>query len=204
MLDVEKISIDKDCLDFLQTFLFKSTADHYMACSRRAYLDFNRTLNFKGKKKSQAERQELFDKGTEILRKSITNMMDAGISSQAEYDNWHFEVCTELRNLYTKAGVAFSYGQSQKWLNMMMKYLYVLGTYSFEEIFSFLHPPLDNYIIEAAQSEFDIPRFQNAWSKVDDYQVYLNYQKALRTRISDCPPLRWEFRTWPQMAQQKS
>lgn len=59
-------------------------------------------------------------------------------------------------------------------------------------------------IIEAAQSEFDIPRFQNAWSKVDDYQVYLNYQKALRTRISDCPPLRWEFRTWPQMAQQKS
>lgn len=84
MLDVENISIDKDCLDFLQDFLFKSTVDHHVACSRRAYLDFNRTLNFK-EKKSQAERQELFDKGTEILRKSITNMMDAEISSQVEY-----------------------------------------------------------------------------------------------------------------------
>ena len=83
-LDVENISIDKDCLDFLQDFLFKSTVDHHVACSRRAYLDFNRTLNFK-EKKSQAERQELFDKGTEILRKSITNMMDAEISSQVEY-----------------------------------------------------------------------------------------------------------------------
>lgn len=129
MLDVEKISIDKDCLDFLQTFLFKSIDNHYVACSRRAYLDFNPTLSLR--KKSRAERQELFDKGTEILRKSITNMMDAGISSQAECDNWHFEVCTELRNLYIKTGVAFTYGQSQKWLNMMMKYLYVLGTYSF-------------------------------------------------------------------------
>ncbi len=61
MLDVENISIDKDGLDFLQDFLFKSTVDHYVACSRRAYLDFNRTLNLK--KKSQAERQELFEKG---------------------------------------------------------------------------------------------------------------------------------------------
>ena len=39
MLDVENISIDKDCLDFLQDFLFKSTVDHYVACSRRAYLE---------------------------------------------------------------------------------------------------------------------------------------------------------------------
>ena len=37
MLDVENISIDKDRLDFLQDFLFKSTVDHYAACSRRAY-----------------------------------------------------------------------------------------------------------------------------------------------------------------------
>lgn len=203
LLDAEYISIDKDCLDFLQDFLFKSTVDHYVACSRRAYLDFNRTLNFK-EKKSQADRQELFDKGTEILRKSITNMMDAGISSQVEYDNWHFEVCIELRNLYTRAGVAFTFGQSQKWLNMMMKYLYVLGTYSFDDIFSFLHPPLDNIILKVAQSKFGIPRFQKPWSKVDDYQEYLDYQKKLRVQISDCPPLRWEFQAWHWAAQDRS
>ena len=203
MLDVENISIDKDRLDFLQDFLFKSTVDHYAACSRRAYLDFNRTLNF-NEKKSQAERQELFDKGTEILRKSITKMMDAGIGSQVEYDNWHFKVCTELRNLYTRAGVAFTFGQSQKWLNMMMKYLYVLGTYSFEEIFSFLHPLLDNIILKVAQLKFGIPRFQKPWSKVDDYQEYLDYQKKLRAQVSDYPPLRWEFQAWHRAAQDRS
>lgn len=201
MLDVENISIDKDCLDFLQDFLFKSTVDHYVACSRRAYLDFNRTLNLK--KKSQAERQELFEKGTEILRKSIKSMMATEISSQAEYDNWHFAVCTELRNLYIRAGVIFTYGQSQKWLNMMMKYLYVLGTYSFKEIFLFLHPPLDNIILKAAQSMFGIPRFQKPWSKVDDYQEYLDYQKKLRAQVSDYPPLRWEFRAWHRAAQDR-
>ena len=204
MSDTQNVYIDKDSLELLQFFIFKSTADPFTACCRRAYLDFNRTLHLKKEGKNQAQSNDLSTKGTEILRKSILQMMDAGIDSQDKYDSWHFKVCTALRKLYREAGVSFTYGQSQKWLNMTMKYLYVLRAYSFEDIFAFLHPPIDNYIFDAAMSEFEISRFPMAWSKLDDYQTYLDYQKSLRTQIFGCPPLRWEFRAWLREAKKKA
>lgn len=203
MSDTQYIYIDKDSLELLQTFLFKSTTDAFIFCSRRAYLDFNRTLHLKKAKKDQNQSDALFVKGTKLLHRSILQMTETRISSQNEYDNWHSKVCTELRELYRESGVSFTYGQAQKWLNMMMKYLYVHGAFNFEEIFEFLHPPLDNYILKAVQENFGIPSFPVSWSRLDCYATYLDYQKALRTKIYDCPPLRWEFRVWSQMAQKK-
>lgn len=106
---------------------------------------------------------------------------------------------------YRDNGIEFHYGQSQKWLNMTIKYLYILGECSFDGIFEYLHVPLDNYIMNVAQKELGISRPKIAWSRWDDYTgQYEAYQRALRARILDFPPLRWEFKYWMKEARQHS
>ena len=191
---MESITVDKDIYDFLQLIYFGGAKDPYEAASNRAYRDFNRTIRFNGL--SDNIRLQLRTEVTALLKSEIEQMV-CQISTQEDFNAWHYNLCTAIRDIYINHGIEFHYGQSQKWVNMTIKYLYISQTHLFEQQFSFLHIPIDNYIIDIAAREFHIPHPLTPWSRWDHYgNEYMQYQNTLRSKITDLPPLRWEFRNW--------
>lgn len=82
---------------------------------------------------------------------------------------------------------------------MMMKYLCIQGKVDVSPVFNFLHVPVDQHILKAVKEKLLIHRICPAWSKIDNYKVYLDYQKKIREKIqieSKKAPLRWEMSSW--------
>lgn len=195
------VSVDKDVLNFLKVIYFSAITDPIVAASNRAYRDLNRTIRFK--KLPQDRRDLLRNTVTALLKKEIPTLVEFGVDDQKEYDSWHYRICTNILTYYRKADVEFHYGQAQKWLNMTMKYLYVIGEYTFDGLFQYLHVPIDNYVFNIAKKELGIPWPTIAWSRWDDYDhQYMEYQMALRSKICGYYPLRWEFKFWMKEARQ--
>ncbi len=125
--------------------------------SDKAYLDMNRTLIFEKKEKSQKdienERKGWRDKVTKIIRKALENSTD-------DFKTWHQTTCEAMIKVYKDKladGTKLTFGQAQKWLNMTLKYLWLL--YRLEVLkddlkaFEFIekhqnsfHVPIDSYI----------------------------------------------------------
>lgn len=101
------------------------------------------------------------EKAKEQLNQQIRNL-----SSAIDYDQWLYKTCRELNKTYKPAkdkngAPAFHFGHAQKWVNMTMKYLYVIKTIfkTFDrdimpwltvDLEKQLHIPVDSYIMEAA------------------------------------------------------
>ena len=115
---------------------------------------------------------------------------------------------------------AFHYGQAQKWLNMTLKYMIIMGfwTKKFNSIIEVLHVPVDSYIMEAASIlEIMLPRkngdygkyFESSskpWSKwnKDDYVKFQeNLRIALKNKNPSETPIEWEAHAWIEVAQNK-
>lgn len=194
------IKIDQDVISFLRAVYFGGGNDDFAKAVNRAYLDFNRTLRFENcAKEIRLELKELVIK---LLKDEIVKMLE-NVKSQESYDEWHESVCEEMSEIYLTQGVSFCVGQSQKWLNMTLKYLYVLGYNEFSEVFSYLHVPVDKYIFDIVKKELNIKKTKGAWSRIDNYSDYLNYQISIREKI-DVAPLRWELNEWTRYVNSKS
>lgn len=192
-------TVDKDILDFLKAIYFGDFSNPYKSASDRAYRDMNRTIRFEGL--DSIVRLKLREITTDILSRNIDALHTSKMDKQVTFDNWHYNVCSEIRTLYRNSNVHLTYGQAQKWVNMTIKYLYILEVYSFNDIFGFLHIPLDNYIFDISRDSLGIERPHIAWSKWDDYEgQYLDYQIQIRNKVVGCEPLRWEFRYWLKAA----
>ena len=89
-------------------------------------------------------------------------------------------------------------GHAQKWLNMTLKYLFVLGDRvpGFERLYPFCHVPLDQFVMSRA-ARFGFPPLPGtgAWSTLTDYAIYMDRQQWFRARFDE-PPLVTEFRLW--------
>lgn len=143
------------------------------------------------------DRLLLREKVTTIFKDEILILRTSEISNQNEFDLWHKNLCNRIIETYRDQEIKLTYGQAQKWINMTIKYLYVLGYSSFENVFDYLHIPVDNYIFEIAMKQYGVIKPNVAWSKWDDYDCqYLKYQKAIKNKIKDISPLRWEFQNW--------
>lgn len=193
---IELVSIEKDVLDFYKRILFGSFNDPFEAACFRAYRDFNRTLHLSEAGINDADKRiYLRQHVTCIIRESVTELLNSKCKNQDEFDKWHEKTAKEIRDWYPEK-VHFTYGHAQKWLNMALKYLYILGACDFKELTQFFHPPLDNYILQAAKIKLGIKKPHDAWSTWDDYSSYLDYQKQLRAKIDEQSLFRWEFHTW--------
>lgn len=104
---------------------------------------------------------------------------------------------------YDKQGIHFTYGQAQKWINMTLKYLYVLCPDKVENNFFNLHIPIDNYVFSVAQKEFDIKYPTKPWSRWESYDYYIEYQILIRNNLTDVVPLKWEFIFWLKEARNR-
>lgn len=120
------------------------------------------------------------------------------------FEIWHKEACRLIIEKYEKYRIELTYGQAQKWVNMTIKYLYILNEHTFDNVFDFLHIPVDNYIFKAVKEKLGIDNPDNPWSKLNETE-YLKYQNAIREELREKGklPLRWEFKNWLEKAQEE-
>ena len=200
---MKEITVSKDVWDTMLYLYFGVTDNFYTAASARAYLDFCRTIKFAASS-NESERLQARTYVDRIIENKCADIADAGITSQNKYDEWHKELCEEIVGRYAKVcDNQFCIGQAQKWVNMTVKYLYLIDGECVKLIFPFAHVPLDNYVFAAAKEHLDLPYDHLIpWSKINDYSIYLGYQKELREILKDLntTPLRWELVYWLEEA----
>lgn len=197
--EIIETKVDKDILDFLKAIYFGDFSDPLKAASSRAYRDMNRTIRFNGL--PDATRLALREKVNAVFDVELSKLNSDSITSQDEFDAWHRSVSDMIKALYWDEGVKLTYGHTQKWINMTIKYLYMLEANTFDAVFKFLHIPLDNYVFDIARDSLGITRPKVAWSSWDNYdEQYLQYHNLIREKISTGTPLRWEFRYWLKVA----
>lgn len=173
------------------------TGSRTKAAGRRAYRDWCRTLSLKSI--DSDSRDKLRDEGNNIVISGLYELY--GSANQEQFDARHLRLRDQLIRHYETYSLNLTHGQAQKWINMTAKYMVILEDEKAEDAADFLHVPLDNLVLQAAERDFDADLEHVRWSKMnsDDYQ---HYQLELRRRIMALPdqhsPIEWEFGAWLQ------
>lgn len=214
-------------LEFLKYAYFNITKGDRMddilsKCANKAYMDLCRTIRFKtddGNIKAEYKTKicDMLVNEYDVLINAVKPADD----KQTVFDEEHNQICKEICKTYAEIS-EFTYGQAQKWLNMMLKY--VLLTEGDSVLKSYLHIPVDSYIMQAVGS--DNPKLKyclklecvpkkdgtlgkysesssKPWSKWN-YEEYIAFQSAVRTAISESnyhSPIEWENEAWIEVAE---
>lgn len=174
---------------------------NFEGAAHKAYADMaRRTLRIKENSK---ERIALKKSATEILRQAVEKLKN----DPSDFPKWHEKSCNALIACY---GGQISYGQAQKWLNMLLKYLYVYDVNGYETLFSSperitaLDMPVDSKVIETLHRKYNVKRPTAGWS-VWDRNTYRAYQAAARSALQNASdiensdervPFYWELIHW--------
>ena len=210
------------------------------SCISRAYLDLNRTLKYTWPV-SELEKPKMIDKKTAacfikakgVFREMMVQKIKAGIvklmNEKQDFDKWHKEMAGS-RSFWSNAiktaekeadGINLfkedpTVGQAQKWLNMSLKNMLVMGLWDkkLEKYIPQMHIAVDPYIMDAAAvqkgSEIEsgfypnvcglgVPKTEKLWSQITDYDnEYLKFQNDIRKALcgSSASPAEWEWYAW--------
>lgn len=175
--------------NFLLYLYFGNIKDEIETSIEKAYLDFSRTLH--GFQK-QDNSTYIKDMAKALLKTEIIDIANANICNQHQFDKWHKECCDKLILKFEE--FPFHYGQAQKWINMTFKYLLILDCKRIESIYGYLHIPLDNIILENLE-RFGAPAMKCAWSRISNYDDYMDFQMWFRNKFEG-NPLDDEFKIW--------
>lgn len=194
----------------------------------------------KSKKSSEEDRDEAnnFIESKNNLIKNICKNILSHIETKegeisfknSDFDDWHKAKCEEIKekmngNYETVNNSdekvleeSFTIGQAQKWVNMTLKYLWLLNALPAGVKPEYLHVPIDSYIIEIAYDNKN--KFENAlglleekpkdsWSKLSKYEDYFKIQKAIRKAIktnatNETIPIKWESLAWIEVAEKQA
>ncbi len=192
---MNEVLIEQNLLETLKFLYFGSTDNCYKASSKKAYLDFCRTIVFNGA--DFINRKECENIADLLIENEISNIVGSEIASQEKYNEWHCSLCNKIIRIYTTKNIDFHFGQAQKWINMTVKYLYLINDIDLSKIINYAHIPLDNYVFKAAEKELGIKQPIKSWSRMDN-QEYTTYQLELRDAIikNRETPLKWEMIYW--------
>ena len=133
------------------------------AAIRRAYRDASSRVLIYPEDVEPNERYNRYDKAEEYIEKSIREIKN----DEKNYDYWFYNTCDKLKNKMNDGEDYFKFGHAQKWINMTMKYLYVIksifikyGVYVdifqtllSDELEKKLHVPIDSYILESISAK---------------------------------------------------
>ncbi|HET58766.1 MAG TPA: hypothetical protein ENN32_00140 [Chloroflexi bacterium] len=186
-----------DYEDFLIRIYIGTDQDFFTGCINRAYLDFNRTMH--GFAKFDPERK-IYNKAVTLIRKSLDDLralclpqpMTVGV-----FDDWHKATCLKIMDYFETNNFHLYVGQAQKWVNMTMKYIFVLGEQripGFGSVYPYCHVPIDS-ILQKSLENYGYPPLHCAWSRMDDYEDYFQRQNWIRQRFA-LAPLDVEFILW--------
>lgn len=165
--------MDNKAIDYVLFCYFGSHGDDVDAVINRAYVDMaSHTL----KSFEEAEKRwECRWNASKEIKAALNNISDF-------YDEWHESICNAIISKYPEN--ILSYGQAQKWINMTVKYIYVLkqlgklnGQYEYisDEHVSEFHAPIDSYILTNILKDNE-----TVWSKMNHLQ-YLNIREKLKS-----------------------
>jgi hypothetical protein len=202
-LDTKSILSRADYEDYLVYLCFGlfGPERHYLSNPiNKAYLDFSRTQHGLSK---VASKDALHEHATVVLEEAFSDFRDnlANTITQEKFDAWHESVYQRLFAVYDEYGQHLFVGQAQKWINMTFKYIFTLFTLGeqrlsgFADAYPFCHVPLDKTLITRLARYSPSRPLSLAWSRLDDYDEYLDYQRWIRGRFV-CVPLDVEFLLW--------
>ena len=211
-------------------------------CAYRTYLDLARTLEFNVDLKETNGKTGAINKYIKsMFRSKISNLIIDNInkcrsfSEQGDFNEWHKKVCEEIiknaNNMkYQKEGEAekdildqkIVCGQAQKWLNMTLKYLWLLGKVDGE----FLHVPVDSFIMEAAAGrkrkkhkstegikvklrDIKLETYSEEsalkWSNWNNDDMYIQFQTDILNspELKEKTPIEWENDAWINVSENR-
>ena len=144
---------------------------------------------------------------SEIIRRMIGKVLKASLT-QAEFDKLHGSACKAIKKVYSENQTAFFIGQAQKWINMSFKYVYLLyladlldvsktGIDILKHNYRHFHLPIDNIVLQhqTVKRLFSEHIGSVAWSRIDDYSMYLAFQKSLQEAVK-MPLIVFEGQIW--------
>lgn len=151
----------------------------------KAYRDLMRTITgFR----YNPNRFNIRSRAEKIIYQFVVEITNTKNLSQDMFDSRHRIVCYQLVDSF--ADQIFTIGQAQKWINMTFKYLNLLYYEPIDGVYEFCHVPIDNYILNITHQKISKP-----WSRLDDYEEYLSFQKWFRKEYHQIP-LDEEFELW--------
>lgn len=212
-----------------------------LKCIERAYRDLNRTINFtysqsvldnkSDKTLSKDAREKYIDAKQKFksdlirsIKEAVTNLPET--LKENSFRKWHKGLCDTIVDCNPDVDDShnvkvlknnLSYGQAQKWVNMTLKYMWLMGLIEDQKQ---LCVPIDNYILKALRDEkSDVAPFiivkdgdtykvkhKNAetaysWSKFPDACFYYGLDEKIKSIIGDEMPLEWENKMWLKASQ---
>ena len=229
---------NKKLLDFLlYSYFGYSSEDSEQTvmekCAYRAYLDLARTVKYTysstelEKAKAGTEAYSFAEIRKTRIKKICSSLIES-IENYPNYlgdfDTWHKSECTQIidqmnapygdvKKEFLKAGFTFTYGQAQKWVNMTLKYLWLLDRLPEGLTAKSLHVPIDSFILEKLQEENgdgikrdgDTYKYKGeSWSQLDDYDAYLDIQAKIVQIAGKALPIEWEGSAWMDIAKKRS
>lgn len=193
-----------------------------------AYNDATMQGAYNALEKQNAEEID-YDKVAKRLKRAIENLL----GNSLEYKGWHNTICTDLVEFYKDVKFkdkklkvekpAFSYGNAQKWVNMTMKYLYILSEIFLEykndcieykkikELYKYFQVPVDSFIIESVWNDKNVAlpiveknllkngtRGAYSSEKVIPWSKWdkSSYEKFKNSLQISKSPLDWEHEAW--------
>ena len=162
--------------------------DIFRCAIDQSWLDMCRTL--RGEKTKTQNLEEC----KESMAKSLKNYFEKNPKkSKDEFDEWQ-----KRRTLKFREVGNLTVGQSQKIINMAMKYLYCCNDFRKEkkEHFKYSHMPLDSYILNWFKSDIDKDFDNEPWSKIDNSKKYMEIVENIRNFLGQENVLEKEFEIW--------
>ena len=198
-------SISEDVLKYLCNVYFQENECMILRASKRAYLDLCRTIDFE---------KDITDKKKKCLVNEVGNYFKEELDNKEGlnkvkngYDEWHDEACSKVMkkyNGYVENCNGLYYGQAQKWVNMTMKYLYILNKCYGEnqEKYDFLekvdHLPIDSIILQKLNGNEKKIWNNKTWSKFGQVD-YATCKKEIKEKLAGKEFLfMWELRNWKE------
>ena len=175
-------------------------------CSDRAYLDMCRTIRFTQSSSSlKGKELENYNKKKSEYKKGVKEKLFKlilSISKNTKLEQFYNEafdiIISASENRTDLFDKPLTYGQAQKWVNMTIKNMLVMGLWEFpENIENQLHIPIDSYIMDEAKTELNIQKMGSSWSKISNINEYFDYQTKIQEAVeATYPPLVWEHYAW--------
>ncbi len=205
----------------------KLSADDYNTyCTKRAIMVAYRDATNQGAYNALFKEEladEKLDEKSEAARKEAAEFLlneIHGLNDVPDFEQWHDRVCSGIEERYGEVNhngkSFFTYGNAQKWVNMTMKYLWLLGLLDNTVDCERLHIPIDSFIIDAIWSDQNVNlplRPENGdrsktyakpsdhvlgWSQWDDI-MYGDFRSGLPKKYSLC----WENDAWIEQAEKR-
>ena len=170
---------EADIQNFFRFLYFGKYTDVVSVSMDKAYLDFNRTLHGLDAYKKNNNNKDCVTDAKKVLTESIHELLEpkTKIQNQQAFDDWHQETCDRLRQKFDD--FPFQYGQAQKWINMALKYIFILEPDQVDPVYPFFLVPIDNILLEHLKP-YAPPTLSCSWSRIDNYEEYLCFQRWFR------------------------